>query len=162
MQWLGSPETLSNPISEHQFHRLDGQSCQLKLETICRWKLKGFDDEKYHRSVSLNEWFIVLGTYVYEFTYSHHPQTKNRGNPMTQDHGSMIVPGPWFYTSTLLEGPNVLSWTQEKNTTWRSMILHEFFPHTCRIVDSKGPLCYIRFGCHDSTWVLVPLQYTSC
>ena len=71
------------------------------------------------------------------------------------------IMGPWFYTSTLLEGPNVLSWTQEKNTIWQSMILHKFLRHTCRIVESKGPLCYIRFGCHDSTWVLGPLQYTS-
>ena len=48
-----------------------------------------------------------------------------------------------------------------KNSTRWSMILHEFFPHSCRIVDSKGPLWYIRFRCHDSTWVLGPLQYTS-
>ena len=76
--------------------------------------------------------------------------------PKSQDHGSMIVPGPWFYTSTLLEGPNVLSWTHEKNSTCRSMILLEFLRHICRIVESTGPLGYIRFGCHDSTWVLGP------
>ena len=64
MQWLGSPENSSNPISEHQFYRSDSQSCQLKPETICLWKLMGFDDENYHRSVSLNEWFIILGTYM--------------------------------------------------------------------------------------------------
>ena len=75
--------------------------------------------------------------------------------------GSMIVPGPWFYTSTLLGGPSVLSWTHVKNSTSWSMIIHEFLRHTCRIVDSKGPLCYIRFGCHNSTWVLGPLLYTS-
>ena len=70
--------------------------------------------------------------------------------------------GPWLFL--VHDSTQALYWKDlmyyhgpmEKNSTSRSMILHEFLRHICRILDSKGPLCCIRFGCHDSAWVLGP------
>ena len=34
---------------------------------------------------------VNQGVGVYEFAYLHHPQTKNRGNPMTQVPAELVI-----------------------------------------------------------------------